>query len=113
MHRDNCTFTLCDVRQTEIHAAEPLVPKPSLLIQTGGNNVLRTTDLFILFGTRKNCHNSGRILLLYLFVKSMIHLPSRSTKGMCYHHCFFLRMEGPRKSGGIGIQLVVYADVNL
>jgi hypothetical protein len=30
---------------------------------------LRSTDLLILFGIRKNCHSGGRNLLLYLFMK--------------------------------------------
>jgi hypothetical protein len=40
------------------------------LIQTGGikHYVLKSTDLLILFGIRKNCHSSGRNLLLYLFI---------------------------------------------
>jgi len=44
------------------------------LIQTGGikHYVLKSTDLLILFGIRKNCHSSGRNLLLYLFIKKVI-----------------------------------------
>jgi hypothetical protein len=80
---------LHDVRQTDIHLAEPLVPETSLVEvefvigkfkrykSTGSNNIpaefmkagvkyfiLRYTDLFVVFGIRKNCQSSGRHLLL-------------------------------------------------
>ena len=73
----------CDVRQSEIHTAEPLVPGPSAfkvemaigniiwpkspgidqipaeLIKAGGRIItLRLTHLLILFGTRRNCLRS-------------------------------------------------------
>jgi hypothetical protein len=79
-----------DVRQMDIHTAEPLVPEPSLveveisigklksykspgtdqipteLIKAGVKHyILRYTDLFVIFGIRRNCHSSGRNLLLY------------------------------------------------
>jgi hypothetical protein len=86
-----------DVRQTEIHTAEPLVPEPSSseveiaigklkrykspgidqipaeLIQAGGiHYVLRSTNLLIVFGIRKNCQSIGRNLLLCLFIRRVI-----------------------------------------
>jgi hypothetical protein len=82
-----------DVWQIEIHAAEPLVPEPSSSqveiateklkkykspgidqilaepIQAGGKHyVLRSTNLLIVFGIRKNCQRNGRNLLLYLYL---------------------------------------------
>jgi hypothetical protein len=88
-----------DVRQMDIHTAEPLVPEPSLVeveIATGKlksyrsqvlirfrqnrsklgvkHYVLRYTDLFVLYGIRRNCHNSGRNLLLYRFIERVIRL---------------------------------------
>jgi hypothetical protein len=36
--------------------------------------ILRSTNFLILFGIRKNCHDSGRNLLLYLFTKRVIKL---------------------------------------
>jgi hypothetical protein len=80
---------LHDVRQTDIHMAEPLVPEPSLveleivigklksckstytdnipaeLIKAGVKHyILRYTDLIVVFGIRKNCQSIGRDLLL-------------------------------------------------
>jgi hypothetical protein len=88
-----------DVRQMDIHTAEPLVPEPSLveveivigklksykspgtdqilaeLIKAGVKHyILRYTDLFVLYGIRRNCHSSGRNLLLYKFRKRVIRL---------------------------------------
>jgi hypothetical protein len=34
--------------------------------------VLRYTDLFVLYGLRRNCHSSERNLLLYQFIKRVI-----------------------------------------
>jgi hypothetical protein len=72
-----------DVRQIEIHTAEPLVPGhspsevvifvgklkkyklpggvqiPAELIETGVETLLRLTNSLILFGIRKNCLISG------------------------------------------------------
>jgi hypothetical protein len=86
-----------DVRQTEIHTAELLVPEsssseveiaieklrrykspgidliPAELIQAGGiHYALRSTNLLIVFGIRNNCHSSGRNLLLYLFKRRVM-----------------------------------------
>jgi hypothetical protein len=83
-----------DVRQIEIHKAEPLVPGPShleveitiaelreyktsgsdeipaQLIQAGGKILLSVIHkLLILFAIRKNCLISGRSLLLYQLQK--------------------------------------------
>jgi hypothetical protein len=79
-----------NVRQEDIQTTEPLVPEPSLveveiaigklksinprvLIRFRPNSskqgvkfyVLRYTDLFVLYGIRRKCHNSGRNLLFY------------------------------------------------
>jgi hypothetical protein len=75
-----------DVRQMDIHTAEPLVPEPSLVeveIAIGKlkwykspgtdqipaemieHHVLRYPNIFVLYGRRMNCHSSGRNLLLY------------------------------------------------
>jgi hypothetical protein len=78
-----------DVWQTEMQIAEPLVPEPSCfkfeivieelkrykspsndqilaeLIQTEViHYVLRSTNLLILLGIRRNCHSNGKNLLL-------------------------------------------------
>jgi hypothetical protein len=89
-----------NVRQMDIHMAEPLVPEPNLvevetaigklksykspgtnhilaeLIKAGGvkHYILRYIDLFLLYGIRRNCHSSGRNLLLYQFIKRVIRL---------------------------------------
>jgi prolipoprotein diacylglyceryltransferase len=86
-----------DVRQMDIHTAEPLVPEPSLveveivigklkrhkslgtdqipakLIKAGGE-IYYETNLLILYGIRRNCHSNGRNLLLYQFIKRVIRL---------------------------------------
>jgi hypothetical protein len=74
-----------DVRQAEIHTAEPLVPEPSTfevelaieklkshnspgidqipaeLIKTGvGQFAVRSINLLFLFGIRRNCRKNGR-----------------------------------------------------
>jgi hypothetical protein len=36
--------------------------------------VLRYTNLFLLYGIRRNCHSNGRNLLLYQFIKRVIRL---------------------------------------
>jgi len=86
-----------DVRQTERHTAEPLVPKPSAfevemamekpkrhispdmnpapaeLIKAGlGHFSLRSINLLILLGIRRNCLRSGRSRTLYLFIRKVI-----------------------------------------
>jgi hypothetical protein len=88
-----------DIRQKDIHTAELLVPEPSLVevetaivklksykypgtdqipvkfIKAGVKYyVLRYTKLFVLYGIRMNCHSSGRNLLLYQFIKTVIKL---------------------------------------
>jgi hypothetical protein len=35
---------------------------------------MRSADFFVLFRMRKNCHSSGRSLLLYLFIGRIIKL---------------------------------------
>jgi hypothetical protein len=81
----------------DIYTAEPLVPEPGLveleifvgkfklytsagtdqtlakLIKGGVKRyVLRCTNLFFLYGIRRNCHSSGRNLFLYHFIKRVI-----------------------------------------
>jgi hypothetical protein len=88
-----------DVRQMDIHTAELLIPEPSLveveiatgklksykstgtdqipaeLIKAGVKHyILRYTDLFVLYEIRRNCHSSGRNLLLYQFPKGGLRL---------------------------------------
>jgi hypothetical protein len=88
-----------DVRQMDIHTAEPLVPESSLvkveitigklksykspgtdqiparLIKAGSEtDVLRYADLFVLYRIRRNCYSIGRNLLLYQFIKRVIRL---------------------------------------
>jgi hypothetical protein len=36
--------------------------------------ILRYTDLFVVFGIGRNCHSSGKNLLLYQFIKRVIRL---------------------------------------
>ena len=86
-----------DVRQTEIHTPEPLVPESSvfevemaseklklknhhvliksqqdLLKQLVEKFALRSTHLLILFGIRSNCLRSGRSRSLYLLIRMVI-----------------------------------------
>jgi hypothetical protein len=86
-----------DVRQTEIHTAEPLVPElsalefemtieklkrrrspgidqiPTELITAGGRTIhSEIHKLLILFGVRRNCLRSGRSRSLYLFIRRVI-----------------------------------------
>jgi hypothetical protein len=88
-----------DVRQMGIQTAEPLVSEPSLveveiaigklkiyefpctdqipteLIKAGVKYyILRYTDLFVVYGKRRNCHRSGMNLLLYQFIKRVVRL---------------------------------------
>jgi hypothetical protein len=86
-----------DVRQIEVHTAEPLVPGssrleveiaiaklkkykspgndqiPAEIIQAGGKILLSAIHK-LLFGIRKNCRVSGRSLLLYQFTKRVTKL---------------------------------------
>jgi hypothetical protein len=96
-----------NVRQKDIHTAEPLVPEPSLvevkiaigklksykfsgtdqisaeLIKAGVKHyILRYTDLFVVFGIRRNCHSSGMNLLLYQFIKRVIRLDGNNYRGI-------------------------------
>jgi hypothetical protein len=105
-----------DVRQTEMHAAEPLVPERSsfkveitieklkrykapaidqILAQKFSKQeaihcILKSTNLLILFGIRKNYYSSRRILLLYLFIKRVIKLTGVIREG---YHCYQLHTE--------------------
>jgi hypothetical protein len=88
-----------DVRQMDIHTAEPLVPEPSLVeveiaigklksykspgndwipavLFKAGAETLRSEihKLIILYIIRRNCHSSGRNLLLNQFIKRVIRL---------------------------------------
>jgi hypothetical protein len=99
-----------DIRQTVMHTTEPLVyqPNPSeveiaienleryklptiyqipvQLIQAGTkHHILSFTNLLILFGIRKNCHGSGRNLLLYVFVKRVVKLTIVILEGYHYY----------------------------
>jgi hypothetical protein len=101
-----------DVRQIEVHMAEPLVPGPSHLevemaiptlkkykspgsdqipaelIQAGGKILLSAIhNSLILFGIRKNCLIGGRSLLLYQFTKSVIKL---TVIIIVRYHCYQL-----------------------
>jgi hypothetical protein len=82
-----------DVRQMEVHIAEPLVLDPSRLeveiviaklkrykslgsnqipaelIQAGGETLLRSINSSILFGIKKNCLIGGKSLLFFKFTK--------------------------------------------
>jgi hypothetical protein len=104
-----------NVRQTEIHTAESLVPEPSSseveiaieklkkykspgtgqipaeLIQAEGiHYALRSTNLLIVFRIRKNCQSSGRNLLLYLFIRRVI---KRTVVIIEEYHCYQLRTK--------------------
>jgi hypothetical protein len=86
-----------DVRQTELHTAEPLVAEPSAfevemaieklkrhkspgivqiqaeLIKAGVEQfAVRSMNLLILFRMRKNCLKTGRSQLLYLSIRRVI-----------------------------------------
>ena len=79
-----------DVRQTEIHTAEPLVPQPGAFelemaikklkshkppgkIQIPAEQFpLRSSNLLFLFGIRRNCLRSGRSRSLYLSTRRAI-----------------------------------------
>jgi hypothetical protein len=85
-----------DVRQMDIHTAEPLVPEPSLveveiaigklksyksqstdnslakLIKAGGE--ILCSEIHNIYGIRRNFHSSGSNLLLYKFFKRVIRL---------------------------------------
>jgi hypothetical protein len=88
-----------DVRQMDIHTAVPLVIEPSPVevvisivklksFKSPGTNeipaelftqglkyyIVSYADLFVIYGIRRNCHSSGRRLLLYQFIKRAIRL---------------------------------------
>jgi hypothetical protein len=44
------------------------------LIKAGGEMLCSVINLFVLYGMRRNCHSSGRNLLLYQFIKRVIRL---------------------------------------
>jgi hypothetical protein len=92
-------FGVHDIRQTNTDTDDLLVRKPRLveveiaigklksykspgtdqipaemMKQEVKNYVLRYTDLFVLYGIRKNCHSSGRNLLPNHFIKRVISL---------------------------------------
>jgi hypothetical protein len=92
--------SVSDVRQTEVPAAEPIVPDsspseveianakfrkcklpgsdqiPADVLQAGLKPYyLRSINSLLLFGMRRNCLISGRSLLLYQFTKHAIKLP--------------------------------------
>jgi hypothetical protein len=99
-----------DVRQIEVHTAEPLVPCPCRLeaeiaiaklqkykssgsdeipvelIQAGGEILLslQFTNSLILFGIRKNCLISGWCLSLYQFTKRVTKLTIIIMGYQCY-----------------------------
>jgi hypothetical protein len=82
-----------DVRQMDIHMAEPLVTEPNLVEveiaigklksykslgthqilaelikeQEVKHYILKYVNLFVLYGMRRNCHSSGRNLLLHQY----------------------------------------------
>jgi hypothetical protein len=45
------------------------------LIKAGGETyILRYTDLTVVYGIRRNCHSSGRNLILYQYIKRAVRL---------------------------------------
>jgi len=93
----NVVHGVNDVRQTEIHTAEPLVPEPSAseveltieklkshkspgvdqipaeVIKEGVRQfAVRFINLLFLFGKRRNCLRSGRSQPLYLSIRRVI-----------------------------------------
>jgi hypothetical protein len=101
-----------DVRKVEMHAAEPLIPDLVILrlkwllqslkslklpsndqilaelIQGEGETYgLRSMNLLILFGIRKNCLISGRSLLLYQFTRKAMKLI------IVGYHCYQLHTK--------------------
>jgi hypothetical protein len=90
-----------DVRQMDIYTAEPLVPEsrlveveiaigklkmykspgtgqiPAELIKEGGGILYSEIQRLVLYGISRNCHSSGRKLLLQQFMKRVIRLTVR------------------------------------
>jgi hypothetical protein len=113
-----------DVRQIEVHTAEPLVLCPSCLevevaivklkkykspgsdeialelIQAGGEILLSAINLLILFGMGKCCLISGRSLSLYQFTKRMTKLTVITIVG---YHCYQLHTKLYRISSYKGL----------
>jgi hypothetical protein len=116
-----------DVRQTEIHTAEPLVPElsalefemtieklkrrrspgidqiPTELITAGGRTIhSEIHKLLILSGVRRNCLRSGRSRSLYLFIRRVIkHCKCR---GISLVSCI------QKKSNILHSRLIPYAE---
>jgi hypothetical protein len=113
-----------DVRQIEVHTAEPLVPGPSHLeveiataklkkykspgsdqipaelIQAGGEILLRVIHkLNNSVWNRKNCLIRGRSLLLYQFTKTVIKWTVIIIMG---YHCYQLHTKFYRISSSQG-----------
>jgi hypothetical protein len=95
-----------DVRQMDIHTAEPLVPEPSLVevgiaigmlkmhkspaeLINAGNEILRSKihKLILFKWNKEQFHSSGRNLLLHQFIRSAIRLPVIITKESPLIHC--------------------------
>jgi hypothetical protein len=79
-----------DVRQVEIHTADPLAPDPSLFqveFAVGNLERYKPPDSLILCGLRKNCLISGRSLLLYQFRRRTIKVTVVIVMG---YHCYQL-----------------------
>jgi hypothetical protein len=110
--------TVSEVRQIEVHTAEPFGPGPSRLEveipiekfkkykfrqnrfkQEAKYYFLRLTNSLILFGLRKNCLISRRGLLLYQFTKRVIKLAVIIIVG---HHCYQLDTKFYRISSSQG-----------
>jgi hypothetical protein len=104
-----------DVRRTEIHTAEPLVPEPSSfeveiateklkrykspgidqipaeLIQAGGNTLCSEIHKLInCIWNKKNCQSSERNLLLYLFIRRVM---KRTLVIIEEYHCYHLHTK--------------------
>jgi hypothetical protein len=102
-----------DATKTEIHTAEPLEPETSSFEaeiateklrrykSTGRDQIpaelilareyiLRSTNLLVLLGIRKNCHSTGRNLLLHLYIRSVIKLTVVITEE---YHCYQLNIK--------------------
>jgi hypothetical protein len=67
------------VRQIFVHVAEPLVSEAGLVQLNCSKKgvkdyILRYTVVLVLYGIRRNCHSSGRSILLNQFIKRAIRL---------------------------------------
>jgi hypothetical protein len=107
-----------DVRQTEVHMAEPLVPGPSSfeveiaiatltssdqilaeLFQAGSEILLSAIHKLIVFAIRKNCLISGRSLLLLQFTIRVVKL---TVIIIVEYHCYQLHTKFYRISSSQG-----------